>query len=147
MELNILAAPCVEWQGALTSQGYGSRKYKGKMVGTHRLAYAAAHGLDPFTMGGVVLHLCDNRKCIEPLHLQLGSSLQNSEDMIAKGRQHKPIGEANGNSKLTDEQRREIQRRYVPHIPNKQRSNSKELQLEFGVSAGRISTIVRQQWN
>lgn len=51
-------------------------------------------------------HKCDNRMCINPDHIFLGTKSDNSKDMVSKNRQAK--GEGNKNSKLTEEQVREI---------------------------------------
>ncbi len=71
---------CWEWIGARTSAGYGLMD--GRYV--HRLAWELTRG--PIPKGVLVLHHCDNRVCVRPSHLFLGSYLDNVRDMIAKGR-------------------------------------------------------------
>lgn len=56
------------------------------LAGRHRLAYAQAHGLDEKAMGGDIMHSCDNRRCINPDHLTLGTKGLNNKDRAAKGR-------------------------------------------------------------
>lgn len=46
--------------------------------------YESANG--PITSGMYVLHKCDNRRCINPSHLFLGTHLDNIKDMQSKDR-------------------------------------------------------------
>ena len=80
---------CIEWVGVLR-RGYGrlivgSRTDKSrKSVTAHRLAYEVYVGKIP--EGMLVLHKCDNKKCINPEHLFLGTYKDNAIDMVKKGR-------------------------------------------------------------
>lgn len=55
----------------------------------HRLVYAQLV-CDPGEM--LVLHTCDNRKCIKPNHLYHGTQKQNIHDMISRGRKPSMVG-------------------------------------------------------
>lgn len=60
---------CVEWTGSITSTGYGSfYAGPGQYVIAHRWAYTQAHGAIP--PGMHLDHLCRNRKCVKPEHLE-----------------------------------------------------------------------------
>lgn len=75
---------CWEFTGALNRSDYGVIGYQGKVVFTHRLAYQELVGEIP--EGLFVCHKCDNPKCFNPDHLFLGTALDNTRDMIQKGR-------------------------------------------------------------
>lgn len=74
---------CREWTGA-ASEGYGTFKLEGRTYRSHRVAYRFFIGEIPD--GLMVLHSCDNRLCVNPEHLSVGTALDNTRDMIAKGR-------------------------------------------------------------
>ena len=65
---------CWEWQGAL-AHGYGRIKNGETTLAVHRIIYEALIGIIP---SGLVLdHLCRNRKCVNPTHLELVSIGEN----------------------------------------------------------------------
>lgn len=76
---------CWVWQGNRNNQGYGML-HVGKPTYAHRFSYEMANG--PIPPGMFILHSCDNRPCVNPAHLRVGTSLDNMRDMIAKGRGH-----------------------------------------------------------
>jgi hypothetical protein len=71
--------------GTFGSKGYGAFAYAGKKPGyAHRFSYEAHHG--PIPEGAVIMHLCDEPKCVNPAHLKAGSQRQNIRDSMKKGR-------------------------------------------------------------
>lgn len=72
---------CLVWQGALTSAGYGRMSWtsdEGHVIrGAHRLAYHLAVGPVPDDHLKSIDHLCRNRACVEPAHLELVSQREN----------------------------------------------------------------------
>lgn len=122
---------------ATSGHKYTTIYHKGKMVLHHRLAYAQAHGLDVFTLDGIVMHSCDNPKCVNPAHLSLGTSKANSEDMVNKGRSG--AGVKNSQSKLTPEQVEYVRNTYVPRSKD---FGGVVLAKLFNVSKDCISCIV-----
>lgn len=76
---------CWEWTAGCFKRGYGAFSYAGKNPGyAHRFSYELHHG--PIPKGGVVMHTCDNRKCVNPAHLNAGTQRDNIHDSIKKGR-------------------------------------------------------------
>jgi hypothetical protein len=89
---------CWEWTASIQSKGYGCISVEGKIKLAHRVAYEIASD-EEVPDGMMVLHRCDNRRCVNPSHLFLGSNQDNVDDMVKKDRQAR--GEKNGRSKLT----------------------------------------------
>lgn len=97
---------CDLWGKGQTGSGYGAAYINGKQILAHRLSYKLSTGIDP--KGFVVCHRCDNKLCINPDHLFLGTQKDNIRDMFNKKRQHDRRG-CNGNhSKLEDKDVYEI---------------------------------------
>ena len=91
-------AGCWEWTAALGSQGYGHFWFQGKPRPASQVSHLLYVGAIP--PGQHVLHRCDNRKCVRPDHLFLGTNRENVADKVSKGRQLK--GMSLVTSKLTD---------------------------------------------
>lgn len=75
---------CWEWTAAIDPGGYGAFKVDGKKVNSHRFSWNLHFGSLP--EGMLVCHTCDNRLCVRPDHLFLGSHQENHDDMVNKGR-------------------------------------------------------------
>lgn len=107
---------CWPWTAKSKISGYGvisTGGRRGKKVLAHRLSWQIHNGDMPESdsyHGAVVMHTCDNPECVNPSHLVVGEQADNVDDMIAKGRKvsNPPCGERHKNSKLTDEQVRQI---------------------------------------
>lgn len=78
---------CMECHLAPNAKGYCNVSIGGRngiKVRVHRLVYVALHGPIPEDL--LVLHRCDNRKCILDEHLFVGTADDNTQDMMQKGR-------------------------------------------------------------
>ena len=122
------------------AKGYGQRRTGSKFALVHRLAYAAHHGLDEPTMGGVVMHSCDNPRCVNPAHLSLGTHKLNALDREAKGRGNKRKHSAHQNAIVSEEAVAAMRARYVPRCKI---NSTVALAAEFGISQQQVSKIVR----
>ena len=76
--------PCMEWTRSIASTGYGSLRFAGRTWNAHRLAYELAHGT--ILSGLCVTHRCDNRPCINPAHLHVGTRAENNGDKARRTR-------------------------------------------------------------
>ena len=127
---------CWEWQGQ-KKEGYGI--YSNDSV--HRLSYKLHVGDIPF--GSIVRHKCDNRSCLNPAHLELGTIQDNIKDKIARGRSrggHRR-GENSTNVKLNVDQVREIRENPYGCILECQAHR-------FGCSTSQISRIMQNdRWS
>lgn len=139
---------CWEWQGSLNGDGYGlvkvsHRDTDGFVVKwycdkAHRVSWRLENGDIPD--GTSVLHRCDNRRCVNPSHLFLGTLADNMTDRNAKGRQ--AARERHPRAKLTQSE--------VSEIRNARQAGETQVSLasRFCVSRRTIRSILDgQTWN
>lgn len=98
---------CWEWQGYVAPCGYARMQIKKVNLYIHRLFYVTYK--EPI-VGKLVCHTCDNKRCLNPDHMFLGTHNENMRDMKVKGRSSGPKskGVPNIQTRLTAEQVAEI---------------------------------------
>lgn len=86
----ILADPeaCWQWQGCTNGTGYGQISLDAKMRYAHRLAYELMVG--PIPEGLVIDHLCRNKGCVNPDHLEAVTTEVNNARRVYTGRYASP---------------------------------------------------------
>ena len=127
------ANQCWNWKGGKGGKGYGLLGVDGKKVLVHRFAYENWRGDIPDGM--FVCHKCDNRACVNPIHLFLGTHADNMADRNAKGRQAKLKGEANGQAKLSEANIVEIKKRITAG------ETQRAIAFDYGVAQSQISRV------
>ena len=101
-----LETPCLLFKAAKDRHGYARFSIKGYDSRAHRLNYFTHNPNADESL--CVCHRCDVRECVNPDHLFLATNSENIADMDAKGRRVSGKGENHSQSKLTDEDVREI---------------------------------------
>lgn len=124
---------CWSWQGKIAASGYGRFQIRNRWYQAHRVAFEMASGEIPD--GYQLLHSCDNRRCVNPAHLSIGTCLDNSTDKRSKGRGVDFRGENNPSAKLSAEQVEEIRSKLATGCTIRQ------LAKEYGVTATAVHGI------
>ena len=117
---------CWPWQGRSNDKGYG--RFQEGMA--HRFAYEHIKGDIPD--GLLVRHTCDNPCCCNPSHLLVGTSQDNSNDAVDRGRTSH--GQAHYKTRLTLDQVEFIRR-------NPDKLTGTQLAKKFGMAKSTISYI------
>jgi len=122
---------CWNWNKSVTSAGYGLiTDETGKQIGSNRASWILHNG--PIPKGMVICHKCDNRLCVNPSHLFVGTQRDNVRDCINKGRRNDVRGEMRPNARLTQAAVRFIRRTHRPVV---------ELARCYGVSVPTIRDV------
>jgi hypothetical protein len=130
---------CWEWKAFIHPMGYGMFAIDRKMCHAHRISWEYTFGEIPD--GLWVLHHCDNRKCVNPNHLFLGTSADNAHDRDKKGRARIPdnSGENCGTAKLTNKEVIEARSLFSTG-----KYNYTELGMRFHVRSWTIARAIRK---
>lgn len=132
---------CWLWTDAPHTSGYGVLSIqvdrRGKLVFAHRLAYFLAFGSIPKDEEGdtlLVCHHCDNRLCVNPRHLFLGTDGDNMRDKTEKGRASRFPGEQSNFAKLNDSDILAIRA---------DRRSTRDIAAEYRIDWGHVAKIKR----
>lgn len=142
--------PCWLWTGGKRNKGYGAFAYRrgGVLIQDRAHRYSYALHIGPIPGGLWVLHYCDVTACVRPSHLFTGSSQQNVDDMMAKGRHVKggtyrpgnyERGLTHHNARLTDEEVRVIRRKYESGT-----TSYGKLAAEYGLAISYVFRVVKR---
>jgi hypothetical protein len=134
-----LPSECWPWTGNRNSDGYGVVSYrkaenKPSKIFAHRVAVL----IDGRTIpdGMQVNHTCDNRACVNPAHLYVGTQQQNIADAVARGRVQRVSGENSHRAKSTDADVRGIREQYADG------KGVSELVGAFGITPAYVNHLV-----
>lgn len=132
----IINGGCWHWIASLRGKsGYGAFKLDGKVVDAHRVSWIIHKGDIPDGM--LICHTCDNRTCVNPDHLFLGTHEDNSKDAYNKGRVVLPSGvvfekgHQPANRALTDNQAIELKEAIARRGRKPLRLLAKEMGLKY----------------
>lgn len=129
---------CWEWTAAGDREGYGHFKISGRQYRAARVSYFLSTGDQPG--GRLILHSCDNPRCVNPIHLRAGTAADNAVDMKTRNRSARLLGETNSAAKLTETDVLWIRERH-----KHSRVSYASTARKFGVSEGLIGCIIRRE--
>ena len=140
---------CWNWSGALRNRkrnSYGSLKYEGKTVDAHRVSWIIHNGSIPEKM--FICHTCDNRRCVNPNHLFVGTHSDNMKDAFKKGKICVPTssqfkkGISPENKRLNLKQSKEVKSKIENRGNKTLKKLSEELNLPYqllrDINCGRV---------
>jgi hypothetical protein len=152
-ELTANPDKCWIWNGTIEKNGYGNVSISGIDYKAHRVAFVSANKKQPGLL--MVCHSCDNRRCVNPNHLFLGTAEDNMIDMVKKGRAcdgtwlinhlkknpHKrPRGSSNKNSKLTESVVLIIRKEGVANC-----ESYSHLSKKYSISESTVRRVIKRQ--
>ena len=128
--------PCMEIRSlAIVKGGYPRVKFDGVTHMAHRFVFGVIYNVRQ--MPETVRHRCDNPACINIMHLQRGTMIDNNRDRDRRGRTRGPQGEEHGNSRLSAEDVLRVREIYA-----RGERTQTELARELGVDRATLSYAI-----
>ena len=124
---------CWPWTGATFASGYGAFRLEGKTVRAHRVAYQLS--VEALEEDKVILHLCDNPICCNPVHLYQGTQADNLAAAGRKGHMTRAVG-ANAILKLPPEAIQDIQTSFL---------SNRALARKYGIGCHKTITQIKEE--
>lgn len=132
---------CWEFFGAKRN-GYGTISFDGKGIKAHRFSWQL-HNNKKIPEGLCILHSCDNRCCVNPKHLSLGTQKENIHQMFERGRANTQKGEGAGRSKL-----KVADVLFIYKEAHRNKIKKQELAIQFNVTTRTIYDIkIGKSWS
>lgn len=141
VDVKIGRKPCWEWKALINDSGYGLFPHERRSLRAHRVAWSLVNG--PIPKGLQVCHHCDNRKCVNPDHLYVGTQKDNIADMMDRDRgsgQFTVERNPKPKTKLTRDQVLEVRR-----LGAQGALSQKEIGRRFGIRQTNVSKILRRE--
>jgi len=131
---------CWVWTASILKVGYGCMRWDGKTQLSHRVSYDLHKGKIPDGMH--VLHKCDNRFCVNPNHLFIGTNLDNIKDRLSKNRPKTGcVGEKSGRAILS-----EVDVNNIRAIKKYCKCTQQQLADIYNVSKSCINHAIHYNW-
>lgn len=136
---------CWPWKGHLTKSGYGRTWINDVGYYAHRVIFNLANPGEIKLKApknkkafGFLMHLCDNRICCNPAHLQVADLKTNNEDCVKKGRRKLPTGENHHRSVFTnDEIQQALEMRQSGH-------SARQIAMKLNKKRATIESLLRR---
>jgi hypothetical protein len=120
-----VSTPCHLYQGAKDDYGYGFLTYRGKTRRAHIYSYESKIKSKVEKTLNVIRHMCNNRQCVNPEHLEIGTRSENSKDSLYNSK----------NAKLTEDDVKEIRKKL------EYKMTCADIAKEFNVSYTTVANI------
>lgn len=132
---------CWEWLGS-KRKGYGYMTIQVAQgiqttINAIRMVYFLFYGIDPSDK--IIRHKCDNKSCVNPHHLELGTARDNAMDMVSRGGGYFPKGSAHGRSKLKEDQVLDIREAF------EKGETQGDIASKYQISQSAVSDIVKKR--